>query len=118
MASEASGAGGAQPARGLFRPLVRGEERLDAELLQRDVVWRAEAGERGEVAQPQAVTRELDGQERRRGDVEVETAPLARHVGIRQELVQQPPGLVVPTAADGVAMEPLDERGRRRLPVA
>src|SRR5580765_7250123 len=66
------------------------KEALDPELLQRDVVGDAEAGQRGEELDADVALGELDGEERRRGGVEVERAPLARHVRIGQELLEQP----------------------------
>ena len=60
---------------------------------------------------------ELDRQDRRGRGVEIEPAPLARHVGTGQELLQQRARLGVAEAADGIAVQPLDQRGRRRLPV-
>src|SRR5688500_17108913 len=55
----------------LLRRRIGWEERLDAQLLQRDVVWCAEARERGEGAEMEIAFAEVDGQERRGGDLEV-----------------------------------------------
>src|SRR5499426_1383891 len=78
-----------EPTHQRFAALVGGEEALDPELVERDVVWDAEARQRGEERQAQVVSGELDGEEGRRGRVEIERAPLARHVGVRAELIQQ-----------------------------
>src|SRR6185369_9334432 len=69
---------------------IGGEEALDPELLQRDVVGDPEAGQRREELDTDVALGELDGEERRGRGVEVERAPLARHVWIGQELLEQP----------------------------
>ena len=61
---------------------IGGEEALDPELLERDVVRDAEAGQRREELDADVALGELDGEKRRRGGVEIERAPLARHVRI------------------------------------
>lgn len=53
----------------------------------------AEARQRGEEPQVEVTLREIDGQERSRGDVEVERPPARRHAGVGQRLVQQAAGL-------------------------
>src|SRR6267143_3396818 len=107
---------GGQAAQRLVGPLVGGEEALDPELVERDVVGRAEAGEDGEEAEARIATLELDGEERSRGRVDVERPPLTRNLGIGEELVEEAAGLAV-AGAKQVAVEPLDERRRRGLPV-
>src|SRR5207249_1873739 len=73
----------------LLGRLVGGKEALHAELLERDVVGRAEGRQRREVSQHEVVLAELDRQERRRRGVEVQRAPLARRVRIREQLLEQ-----------------------------
>jgi len=59
---------------------------------------------------------QLDGEERRRRRVEVEQLPLAWHVGIGQQLVEQAARLGV-ARAQQIAVEPLDEGRRGGFPV-
>ena len=96
---------------------VCGEEALDAQLLERDVVRRAEGGQGREVSQHEIALAELDRQEWRGRGVQVERAPLPRRVRIRQQLLEQRARLGVREAGGHVPVQPLDERGRRGLPV-
>lgn len=84
--------------------------------MERDVVGRPEAREDREEAEADVPLPQLDGEERRRRGVEVERPPLARDVGIGEELVEQAAGLGV-AGAQQVAVEPLDEGRGRRVPV-
>src|SRR5437868_15118118 len=97
-----------QPAKRLVGRRIGGEEALDAKLVQRNVVRRAEAREQREEAEAHVALPELDREKRRRRGVEVEQLPLARHVGIGQELVEEAARLGV-ARAQKIAMEPLDE---------
>src|SRR5262245_5219067 len=82
----------AEPAHEGLAVGVGGEEALDPQLFERDVVGDAQAGQRGEELEANVALGELDGEERGRGGVEIERAPLPRHVRVGQELLEQPPG--------------------------
>src|SRR5678815_823006 len=84
---------------------IGGEEALDPELLKRDVVGDAEAGQRREELDANVALGELDGEERRSGRVEVERAPLARHVRIGQELLEQPTRCRAANTAEHVVVQ-------------
>src|SRR4029450_8141995 len=71
---------------------VGGEETLDPEFVQRDVVRRAEAGQEREEAEARVAFLQLDREKRRGRRVEVERMPLARYVGIGQGLVGEGAG--------------------------
>src|SRR5215470_11549293 len=107
---------GLEPAQRRVGGRVRGEEALDPKLVQGDVVRRAEAREQGEEAEAHVALLELDGQERRRRGVEVEQLPLLGNVRVGEQLVEQAARLGV-ARAQQIAVEPLDEGRRRRLPV-
>src|SRR5215831_10183867 len=96
-----------EPAHERLASLVGGEEALDAELVEGDVVGHAEAGQRREEREVEVVLGELDGEEGCGGRVEIEGAPRLRHVGIGEQLVEEPRRLWM--ATEHVSMEPLDE---------
>src|SRR5712691_1084481 len=101
--------GTGEAAEGLVRRVVGGEEAFDSELVERDVVRRAEAGQRGEEAEANIfAATEFDGEERGRRRVEIERPPLAGNVRIGEQLVEEAAGLVV-AGAEQIAVEPLDE---------
>jgi hypothetical protein len=53
---------------------------------------------------------ELDGQERRGGNVEIERAPAPRNSGIGQQLFEQRARFHAADSGRHIAMQPLDER--------
>jgi len=65
----------------------------------------------------EVVFAEVDRQERRGGNVEIERAPARRNSGIREQLVEQPARFGAAEATQHIAMQPLDERGGHRFPV-
>jgi hypothetical protein len=66
---------------------------------------------------PPAASRRVGSAAPGRRGAQIEAAPPARHVWIGQEILQQRARLGVAEAAGGVAVQPLNERSRRRLPV-
>src|SRR2546425_12612467 len=73
-----------EAAKRLLGGAVGGEEALDPELVQRDVVGCSEAAEDREEAQANVATAHLDREERRRRGVEVERPPTLVRLHARQ----------------------------------